>query len=159
MGMRSPEGAAASRAAAAKPATSPAGAPQAAAARRPAMLTVAVGVLAAEAVGLAVAGVLSATDTVAGRSAQASNGIALTILDFILVAGLAGIALAVARLRPWTRTPAVMIQLFTGVIALYLLQAHRFDWGIPALLLAAAGLAGLLAPASLHALARPASRQ
>ena len=48
--------------------------------------------------------------------------------------------------RPWSRTPAVMTQVLTGVIAVWLLQAHRFDWGVPALLLAIAGLAGLLAP-------------
>jgi hypothetical protein len=44
----------------------------------------------------------------------------------------------------------------TGVIAVYLLQARRFDWGVPALLLALAGFAGLLAPPSLRALNRPA---
>jgi hypothetical protein len=49
-----------------------------------------------------------------------------------------------------------MTQVLTGVIAVYLLQAHRFDWGVPALLLALAGLAGLLAPPSLRALSRPA---
>jgi hypothetical protein len=50
----------------------------------------------------------------------------------------------------------VVTQVLTGVIAVYLLQAHRFDWGVPALLLALAGLAGLLAPPSLRALSRPA---
>jgi hypothetical protein len=48
----------------------------------------------------------------------------------------------------------VLTQVLTGVIAVYLLQAHRFDWGIPALLLAIAGLAGLVAPASFRALSR-----
>jgi hypothetical protein len=66
------------------------------------------------------------------------------------------IAAGLARVRPWSRTPAVMTQVLTGVIAVYLLQAHRFDWGVPALLLALAGLAGLLAPPSLRALSRPA---
>ena len=42
----------------------------------------------------------------------------------------------------------------TGVVAVYLLQAHRYDWGIPALLVAGAGLAGLLAPVSFRALSR-----
>ena len=76
----------------------------------------------------------------------------------IVVAGLAWIASGIARVRPWSRTPAVMTQLLTGVIAICLLQAHRFDWGIPALLLAIAGLAGLLAPASLRALTRATPR-
>ena len=79
------------------------------------------------------AGVLTAADAASGKSYKASSGIALTLLEFIVVAGLAWIASGIARVRPWSRTPAVMTQLLTGVIAIYLLQAHRFDWGIPAL--------------------------
>jgi hypothetical protein len=128
--------------------------PQGAAVGRPATLRLAAGVQAAEAAGLAVAGVLAAVDAATGRSSRASSGVALTLFAFIVVAGLAWIAFGIARVQPWSRTPAVMTQLLTGIIAVYLLQAHRFDWGIPALLLAIAGLAGLLAPASLHALSR-----
>jgi hypothetical protein len=128
------------------------------AASPPAMLRLAAGVQATEAVGLAVAGVLTAVDTAAGRSYQASSGVALTLLVFIVVAGLAWIASGIARVRPWSRTPAVMTQVLTGVVAVYLLQASRFDWGVPALLLAVAGLAGLLAPASLRALGRVVPR-
>lgn len=129
---------------------------QDAAASPPATLRLAAGVQAAEAAVLAVAAVLTAIDAAAGRSYQASSGIALTLLMFIVVAGLAWIASGIARVRPWSRTPAVMTQLLTGVVAIYLLQAHRYDWGVPALLLAVAGLAGLLAPASLRALTRSA---
>jgi hypothetical protein len=118
------------------------------------MLTVAAVVLAVEAVGLCVAGVLTAVDAAAGRSYQASSGIALTILEFVVAAGVALIAWGVARVRPWSRTPAVMTQVLVGIVAVYLLQAHRYDWGVPALLLAVAGLAGLFAPASLRALNR-----
>ena len=121
----------------------------------PGMLRLAAGVQVAEATGLCVAGVLAAVDTAGGRSSQSSSGIALTLLAFIVAAGLAWIALGIARVKPWSRTPAVMTQVLTGVVAIYLLQAHRFDWGVPALLLALAGLAGLLAPASFRALNRP----
>jgi hypothetical protein len=122
----------------------------------PGTLLLAAGVQAAEAAGLAVAGVLTAVGTAAGRSSQSSSGIGLTLLAFIAAAGLVLIAAGLVRVRPWSRTPAVMTQVLTGVIAVYLLQAHRFDWGVPALLLALAGLAGLLAPPSLRALSRPA---
>jgi hypothetical protein len=128
--------------------------PQGATVSRPATLRLAAGVQAAEAAALAVAGVLAAVDAAAGRSSRASNGVALTLFVFVVAAGLAWIAFGIARVQPWSRTPAVMIQVLTGIIAVYLLQAHRYDWGIPALLLAVAGLAGLLAPASLHALSR-----
>jgi len=115
--------------------------------------------LALEAAGLAVVGVLTAYDAATGRSYQVSSGIALTIFVFVVVAGLAWIASGVARVRPWSRTPAVMTQLVTGIVAVWLLQVHRFDWGIPALLLAVAGLVALLIPASLRALTRQVNRQ
>ena len=120
-------------------------------------LRLAAGVQAIEAAGLCVAGVLTAVDAAAGRSAQVSSGVALTLLEFIVAAGLAWIASGIARQRPWSRTPAMLTQVFTGVVAVYLLQAHRFDWGVPALLLAIAGLAGLLAPASFRALSHSAA--
>lgn len=119
------------------------------------MLLVAAAAQAAEAVLLLVAAVLTAVDAAAGQSYQRSSGVALIVLEFIVVAGLAWIASGLARVRPWSRTPAAMIQVFTGIVAIYLLQAHRFDWGVIALLLALAGLAGLLTPASLRALNRP----
>ena len=157
MGMRSPDKASGSRAASAEPAAAPnaPGAP----ARRPALLMMAAAALALEAAGLAVTGVLTAYDAATGRSYQVSSGIALTIFVFVVVAGLAWIASGVARVRPWSRTPAVMTQLVTGIVAVWLLQAHRFDWGIPALLLAVAGLVALLIPASLRALTRQVNRQ
>ncbi len=114
--------------------------------------------LAVEAAGLCVAGVLTAVDTAAGRSYQASSGVALTVLLFIAVAGVAWIASGVYQVRSWSRTPAVMTQLCAGIVAVYLLRAHRFDWGIPAALLAVAVLAALLSPASLRALNRTITR-
>jgi hypothetical protein len=117
---------------------------------------VAAGAQAAEAALLAAAAVISAIDAATpGDSYQTSSGVALTVLEFIVVAGLAWIATGLARMRPWSRTPAVMTQLGVGVVGILLLQAHRFDWGIPALVLAIAGLAGLFAPASLRALNHP----
>jgi hypothetical protein len=123
---------------------------------RPVPLAVAAGAQAAEAALLGVAVVFSAVATATpGVSYRESSGVAFTVLEFIVAAGLAWIAVGVARLRPWSRTPAVMTQLCTGVVGIWLLQAHRLDWGVPAAVLAIAGLAGLLAPASLKALNRP----
>jgi len=103
--------------------------------------------------------VLTAADTAAGRSYQTSSGIGLTVLEFIAVAGLAWIAYGVARVRPWSRTPALMTQFFATAVGVVLLQAHRFDWGVPAVLLAVAALACLLAPTSVRALSHPVSRR
>jgi hypothetical protein len=122
---------------------------------RPPLVLLAVAVLAVEALGLFAAGVLNVIDMATGQTYQVSNGIALIVLEIIMIGGLAWIARALMKVRPWTRTPSVMIQVFVAVIAVYLLQAHRYDWGVPTLVLALAGLAGLLHPASFRALARP----
>jgi hypothetical protein len=122
---------------------------------RPQSILVAAIVLAAEAVALLVATVLNVIDVVSGQTYQVGNGVGLVILQVILIAGLVGLAISVASMRPWTRVPAVMVQGLIGIVAIVLLQAHRYDWGLPTLVLAGAGLAGLLHPASLRALARP----
>src|SRR5690242_21343189 len=84
----------------------------------PAPLTVrlAGAVQAAEAVLLLAATVLAAVDTAAGKSYQAASGIALTVIGLLTVGLLLLVALGLARARQWTRTPALMTQLFTGIV-------------------------------------------
>ena len=125
-----------------------------AAAGTPPTLRLAAMVQAVEAAGLCLAVALAAADLAAGQTYQRSSGVALVVLEFIVAAGLAAIAYGLARSRPWSRTPAVMAQLLTGVIGIFLLQGGRYDWGTPAVVLALAGLVGLFAPASLRALSR-----
>ena len=132
--------------------------PPAGAAVAPPMLRVAAAVQAIEAAGLLLATILVAVDTAAGRSYQEASGIALTLIGFGTAAALAWIAVGISRLRPWSRTPAAMTQFFTGIVGIYLLQGHRYDWGAPAVLLALVGLGGLLVPSSLRALTRRPAR-
>ncbi len=120
---------------------------------RPPALLLAAAAQGAEAVVLLAAAVLSAADTAAGRSYQRSSGIALTVIAFGAVAVVAFIAWGIYRARRWSRTPALLTQLFVGTTGVYLLEGHRFDWGVPTLLLAIAGFVGLLLPPSLRALA------
>ncbi len=119
---------------------------------RPSSLLGAAGVQAAEAVIVLVASVLSGVDTAAGKSYQTGSGIALTIIGVATAGALAWIAVGLARARRWTRTPAMLTQLFVGIVGIYLLQGHRYAWGVPCLVLAVAGFAALLVPASLRAL-------
>jgi hypothetical protein len=120
---------------------------------RPPALLLATAALGGEAAMLLVAAVISAVDTAAGRSYQRSSGIALTIIAFGAVIVVALIAVGVYRVRRWSRTPALLTQLFVGTTGVYLLEGHRLDWGVPALLVALAGFAGLLVPPSWRALA------
>jgi|ERR1022692_604832 hypothetical protein len=109
-------------------------------------------VQAAEAAVVCVASVLSATDAAAGRSYRPGSGIALTLIGFGTVVALGFVAAGLARARRWSRTPALLTQLFTGIVGIYLVQGHRYSWGVPALVLAAAGFVALLLPPSLRAL-------
>jgi hypothetical protein len=118
------------------------------------MLRVAVAAQAAEAVGLCVAIVLNIVDAASGNSWTTSNGVAFIVVELIVAVAVAWIALGLARVRPWSRTPALLTQVFTLLIAVWLLEAHRYAWGVPVLLLAIVGFAGLLTPTSLRALAR-----
>ncbi len=108
-----------------------------------------------EAVGLCVAAVFGAVSTADGKSSQAASGAALTVFAVAVAVGIALIAAALVKARPWSRTPTAMTQLLVIIAGIALLDGHRPEWGVPALLLAAACLGGLLTPASLRALNRP----
>lgn len=125
---------------------------------RPSSLLGAAGVQAAEAVIVLIASVLSGVDTAAGKSYQTGSGIALTLIGVATAGSLAWIAVGLAGARRWTRTPAMLTQLFFAIVGVYLVQGHRYAWGVPCLVLAAGGFAALLLPPSLRALGgRPAS--
>jgi hypothetical protein len=122
--------------------------------QRPPSLLGAAAVQAAEALIVVAGSVLAGVDTITGKSYQTGSGIALTLIGLATAAALAWVALGLAGARRWSRTPAALTQLFVGIVGIYLVQGHQYAWGIPALLLACAGLALVLAPASLRALAR-----
>jgi hypothetical protein len=121
--------------------------------QRPAMLRAAAAVQLAEAVLVLVATVLAGVDALGGRSYHVSSGIALTVIGAACALALAWVAAGIARGRPWSRTPALLTQLFVGIVGIYLLQGGRLDWGTVSVALAVAGFAALLAPPSLRALA------
>jgi hypothetical protein len=134
------------------PKTQPPKTPQA---LTPAALRLAAAAQVIEAAGLCVAAVFGAVSTADGQSSQAASGAALSVFAVLVAVGIALIAAALAKARPWSRTPTVMTQLVVIVGGIVLLDGNRPEWGVPALLLAAACLAGLLTPASLRALNRP----
>ena len=108
-----------------------------------------------EAAGLLVVAAVNLSDLAAGQTDQKSNAISFIGVEVIVAIGLAAIAAGIAWGRPWSRTPAVMTQVFAVIIGIVLIEAGRLGWGLPALVFAAAGLAGLFAPTSLRALNRP----
>jgi hypothetical protein len=121
----------------------------------PSLLRLAAAAQGLEAAGLLVVAAVNLSDLAAGQTDQKSNAIAFIGFEVIVAIGLAAIAAGIARGRPWSRTPAVMTQVFAVILGIVLIQAHRFGWGLPALVFAVAGLAGLFAPTSFRALSRP----
>jgi len=109
-------------------------------------------VQAAEAVGVLVAALIAGVDALSGKSYHRASGIAITLIGIATAAGLAYVARGLNRGRRWSRTPAMLTQLFTGIVAIYMIQAPRLDLGIPAIALAVVGFGALLAPASIELL-------
>ena len=107
---------------------------------------------AVEAVGVLAASVLAGIATATGHSYLRTSGIAITLIGIATAIVLALVARALRDGRRWSRTPAFLTQLFTGIVAIYLIQSGRLDLGIPAIVLAIAGLAALLTPASIEVL-------
>jgi hypothetical protein len=120
---------------------------------RPSTLTCAAAIQAVEAVGILFAAVLAGVDAARGQSYRVDSGVALTVIGLASALALGLVALGIFRLKPWSRTPAAITQLFCVFISVYLLQAHRFAWGIPGMLLGLAGLVALFVPQSFRALA------
>jgi hypothetical protein len=108
----------------------------------------------AEAVGMLLATGFSAAATFNGKSYHANSGIALTLLALIAALAAAGLAYGLAKAKPWSRSPTLVLEFFLVIGGVMLVQGHRLDWGIPLLVLAAVTVVGLLAPASLKALNR-----
>ena len=128
---------------------------QSATSPRPRALLLAAAAQAIEAAGMCVAAAFSAISTANGQSYQRASGVALTLIAIGTAVVFAVFAAGLAKAKPWTRTPVVMTQVFVGAAGIYLVNGHRLDWGVPALLLAATCLAALFTPASLRALNRP----
>ncbi len=151
------EGAAAEGAAAEAGAAQAASSPEApdlpVTATSPLVAQVAAAVQAIEVVGILIATVLAAIDVAHHKAYIAASGIAITAIGAGAVLALGFVAYGLYRMRRWSRTPALLTQLFVGIVGIYLVQAPRLDWGIPALVLSVTGFAALLSPAGIRTLA------
>jgi hypothetical protein len=109
--------------------------------------------VAVQATGVMVATVLAGVAAATGKSYLLSSGVAITVIGAATAAALGLVALGLYRVRRWSRTPALLTQLFTGIVGIYLVQGGRLWWGVPALALSVAGFILLLVPPSFRALA------
>jgi hypothetical protein len=109
-------------------------------------------VQAVEAVGVLVASLIASVDALTGKSYHLASGIAITLIGIGTAVALLFVARGLNQGRRWSRTPAMLTQLFVGIVGIYLVQAPRLDWGIPTIALVIVGFGALLAPASIQVL-------
>jgi cell division protein FtsW (lipid II flippase) len=115
-------------------------------------VTAAAVVQAIQSAAILLAAILAGIAEAEGKSYQNAGGIAITVIGVCTAIALGFVAFGLAGARRWSRTPALLTQLFTGIIGIYLVQGQRWSWGIPALVLCVAGFVFLLSPASTRAL-------
>jgi len=122
---------------------------------RPWTLLLAVAAQVLEAVGLLVVAVVTTVDAVSGHSYHQNSGIALAFLAYLAAIGVAFVAVGLHRASLWSRTPALLTQLFVGTTGVYLLEGHHPGYGLPALLVAIIGFLGICLPPSWQTLSHP----
>jgi hypothetical protein len=98
------------------------------------------------------AAILAGLDTGSGKSYHLASGIAITVIGAATALLLGLVARGLRAGRRWSRTPTLLTQLFIAIVGIYLTQGGRWQWGIPALVLAVGGFAMLMAPASVELL-------
>jgi hypothetical protein len=133
-------------------------APEAEPQRRPLSVALAALVQAVQSIAVLAAASYAGVSAIQGKSYQNSSGIALTAIGIGTSVCLAMVAFGLVRVRRWSRTPALLTQLFTGIVGIYLVQGDRIWMGAAALGLSVAGFVLLLVPPSLRALMMPPSK-
>ena len=119
---------------------------------RPPTVAGAAVVQAIQSAAILLAAVLAGIAALSGKSYENASGIAITLIGIGTAIALGFVAFGLVKTRRWSRTPALLTQLFTGIVGIYLVQGHRWSWGIPALVLCVAGFVLLLSPPSIKAL-------
>jgi hypothetical protein len=86
--------------------------------QRPASLSLAAGLVALEAAGMAVYGVVELVRAVVGHPQSRGTAILLGIVVLIYAAGVAATAVGLWRVRRWAQTPTYLVQFFSLVIGI-----------------------------------------
>ncbi|MEV7808339.1 hypothetical protein AB0O28_35855 [Microbispora sp. NPDC088329] len=119
---------------------------------RPATLTVAAAVLAAEGLLALVMGGFVGVETVIGQPTDLVTSIAVAGFGVLGGALLLWVAWGLWQVLRWSRGPAVVTQIFALPVAISLIQSAQYAFGVPLVAAAVVALVALLAPASTHAL-------
>ncbi|GII58912.1 hypothetical protein Pth03_73010 [Planotetraspora thailandica] len=119
---------------------------------RPATLTVAAVVLAAEGLLALALGCYAGIGTLVGQPADMSTALAEAALGVLIGAGLLWVAWGVWQIERWSRGPGVVTQIFALPVSFSLIGGGQYAYGVPLVVAAVVGLVALLAPKSTEAL-------
>lgn len=121
-------------------------------ANRPATLTAAAALEALEGIAMIGAGLFVGIETFAARSASITNAIALAVCALALGVGLIAVGRGLYQVRRWSRTPALLTQVFGFITGVYLIQSHQYAYGIPIIIITVAAVVLIFTPATTKAL-------
>nr|WP_169806448.1 hypothetical protein [Herbidospora sakaeratensis] len=119
---------------------------------RPFTILVAAVVVAIEGLAAVAIGGWVAYETLLGGAGDVMSSLVLAAFALAVGAGLVWVAWGILQLMRWSRGPAVVTQIFAGLLAVTLIQAGQLAWGVPLIVAAVVILVTLLAPPSTHAL-------
>lgn len=97
-------------------------------------------------------GVFVGVETFAARSASITNAIALAVCALALGVGLIAVGRGLYRARRWSRTPALLTQVFGFITGVYLIQSRQYAYGIPIVVVTVAAVVLIFTPATTRSL-------
>ncbi|ADG89605.1 hypothetical protein TBS_29480 [Thermobispora bispora] len=119
---------------------------------RPGTVTAAAAIVAAQGLFTLVMAGYVLVETFIGTPADLVSSIALAGFGLATGAALLWVAWGLWRTDRWSRGPAVVIQLFVLPVAIMLIRAEQYAYGVPLALAAVSAFVLLLAPSSTRAL-------
>ncbi|GAA2094291.1 hypothetical protein [Actinomadura alba] len=119
---------------------------------RPITLTAAAAVEATEGIVALGFGFYVAWETIVGKPLDPASAIGVTLFAFLAGAGMLAVARGLLRAERWSRSPAVLTQLFALPVSVSMLQGEQYALGVPLIVLALAALVLVLCKPSNNAL-------
>jgi hypothetical protein len=120
--------------------------------RRPITLTAAAAVEAAEGLIALGFGFFVGWETIVGKPLDPASAIGVTLFAFLAGAGMLAVARGLLRADRWSRSPAVLTQLFALPVSVSMLQGSQYALGVPLIVLAVVALVLVLCKPSNDAL-------
>jgi hypothetical protein len=115
---------------------------------RPLTLTVGAAIEAAEGVAALGFGLFVGWETIVGKPLDPASAIGVTVLALAGGGGMLLVARGLLQARRWSRSPAVLTQLFAVPISVSMIQSGQYAIGVPMIVLALTALVLLLSKPS-----------